>query len=42
MYGHVITKFSRMDRFSSLWGSARARAWSSANMKLELNLNIES
>ena len=31
MYGHVITKFSRMDRFSWLWGSAHARAWSSGN-----------
>ena len=28
VYVHVITKFSRMGRFSQLWGSARA--WSSA------------
>ena len=25
-YGHVITKFSRMDRFSWLWGPAHTRA----------------
>ena len=24
VYGHVIAKFSRMGRFSQLWGSARA------------------
>ena len=28
VYGHVITKFSGMGRFSKLWGFARA--WSSA------------
>ena len=26
MYGHVITKFSGMGRFTKLWGSAHARA----------------
>ena len=25
MYGHVLTKFSGMDRFSLLWDSAHAR-----------------
>ena len=33
VYGHVITKFSGMGRFTKLWGSAHereARAWSSA------------
>ena len=25
LYGHVITKFSRVGRFNSLWGSANAR-----------------
>ena len=24
-YGHVITKFSRMDRFTKLWGYAHLR-----------------
>ena len=31
VYGHVITKFSGMGRFTKLWGCANARAWSSAN-----------
>ena len=26
VYGHVITKFSGMGRFTKLWGSAHARA----------------
>ena len=26
MYGHVITKFSGMGRFTKLWGSAHTRA----------------
>ena len=30
VYGHVIAKFSGMGRFTKLWGSAHARAWSSA------------
>ena len=32
VYGHMITKFSGMGRFTKLWGSAQARAkvWSSA------------
>ena len=33
LYGHVITKFSGMGRFTQQWGSAHARAsraWSSA------------
>ena len=25
VYGHVITKFSEMGRFTKLWGSARAK-----------------
>ena len=32
VYDHVITKFSGMGRFTKLWGSAHARAWSSATI----------
>ena len=47
VYGHVITKFSGMGRFSKLWGSAHARAsrargvplliFSEANLKPRLD-----
>ena len=35
MYGHVITKFSGMGRFTKRWGSTHARAWSSAIIELK-------
>ena len=38
MYGHVITKFSRIDRFPYPWGYA-ARAWSSAKKKINKKSN---
>ena len=35
VYGHVITKFSRIGRFTLLWGSARACLMSSS-----ININV--
>ena len=46
MYGHVITKFSGMGRFTKLWGFARA--WISAiktvihKQSLKHNLNEQN
>ena len=36
VYGHVITKFSGMGRFTYLWGSAHARA---LRARVELRYN---
>ena len=37
LYGHVITKFSRKDRFTKLWGSARVECPYKLNKDLHSN-----
>ena len=38
VYGHLITKFSRMDRFSWLWGSAHASRARGASLLMGASL----
>ena len=39
-YGHVITKFSGMGRFTMLWGSAHARASRPLEAPLKMHASI--